>query len=739
MEAYLTQISNYLLRQSWQIAILVVVVAVVSWLLRNRSAHVRYLLWLIVLAKCLVPPFTTIPLAILPAEKPAITLEVTGITVDEPVIVAPSPETVPGPSVPMFIEPRPALNLRQWLSISWIAGVILYALVAVIKALRTEFWLRNKRKPLEIIQQNGIQGLFKDLKFKTFPKIWLIKGIGQPFVWGLLRGGIYLPSDFENIKSTEQRRDILGHELGHILRYDAAVNLLEIVAQAIFWFHPFVWWANKRIRAEREKCCDEITISRLGAIAKEYSKAIVNILISEHKHAQAVPSLAIAGPVKNIEERIKTMLRPGKKFYKRPSLVAAITILLLALLTVPISCVLTNRTESKTAISSFEPTVTMAIYNIIHPIPNYIDRSLDLDKDILLSIPDENQKPEEPGDNVKWLVDNGGDLVAGFEGGGIGLMGFNMVSETLPARAWDELSGDELLDKISEKQIDPNEMQIMKWNEQGDQPVYAFATQNGSVGLLQMLSVDKKTKKIELRYKKLTDAFLNTKAKVHPEKAPSHSLHQAAESRDIEQIKNLISEGADVNTKDKNNITSPQQLAGSSKPYAYQFYAEITPDEVLNFKETKTCKNKGSSPLTTNSFTTVKMINITAMHDDKGKPLQFTTTSKMDGLFLDYNVTLNDPVEPGEKYTFSMEGTMTDMLEHVANMENTFLYRGAMHHHLDGLMTTTFLLPRGAEVISTNPSDMKRTEKNGQIELYNEKLIGDGRSISTQFQYKLTK
>jgi len=56
MEAYLTQISNYLLRQSWQIAILVMVVAVVSWLLRNKSAHIRYLLWLIVLAKCLVPP-----------------------------------------------------------------------------------------------------------------------------------------------------------------------------------------------------------------------------------------------------------------------------------------------------------------------------------------------------------------------------------------------------------------------------------------------------------------------------------------------------------------------------------------------------------------------------------------------------------------------------------------------------------------------------------------------------------
>ena len=69
METYLTQIINYLLMQSWQIAILVVVIAAVNLVLKNRSAHVRYLLWLIVMAKCLVPPLVTIPLAVLPQDK----------------------------------------------------------------------------------------------------------------------------------------------------------------------------------------------------------------------------------------------------------------------------------------------------------------------------------------------------------------------------------------------------------------------------------------------------------------------------------------------------------------------------------------------------------------------------------------------------------------------------------------------------------------------------------------------
>ncbi|MBN2180741.1 MAG: M56 family metallopeptidase [Sedimentisphaerales bacterium] len=716
MEALLIQISNYLLSQSWQIIVLVVAVAAVSWLLRNRSAHVRYLLWLVVLAKCLVPPLVTVPLAILPQEsiqEPVLTpLTEALISAAEIVntneVESPAQNTTSSQVSSRLIisERETRLTIRQWLVIAWIAGVCIFALIVVIKALRTELWLKKRRKPLPSVLQDQIDDIFSRLNIKASPNLWLVDGIGQPFVWGLLRGDIYLPFDFVIVNDTEQRRGIISHELSHITRFDAAVNVVQLIAQAIYWFHPFVWWANQRIRAEREKCCDEMVVAGLGTQAKDYSKAIVEILISEQQQNQPIPSLAVAGPVKNIEERIKTMLRPGKKFYKRPSLIAATTVLLLALMTVPISCVLTNRDESETAISSFEPSITMAIYNIIHPVPNYIDRALDLDKDILLSIPDEHQKPEEPGDNVKWLIDNGGDLVAGFQGEEMGLMGFNMVSETLPARAWDELSGDELLQKVSGKESDPNEMQIMKWNNEGEQPVYAFATKNGSNGLLQMLSVNKKTKKIELRYKKLTNAFLDTKAKVHPEQIPSLSLHQAA---------------------------------GSSKSHVYQYYGEITPDGVIHFKETKTFEKGDNSPRTTFSFTTANKINIKAMYDETGKPLQFTTTSKMDGLFLNYNVILNEPVEPGEKYTFSMEGTMTDAMEKVANMENTFMVRTAMHHHLDGLMTTTYLLPKGAEVISTNPANMKRTKKNGQIELYNEKLIGEGKSISTQFQYKLTK
>ncbi|UCC96846.1 MAG: M56 family metallopeptidase, partial [Phycisphaerales bacterium] len=355
MNDYLTQITDYLLTQSWQIAVLVVVVAAATLLLGNKSAHVRYLLWLIVLAKCLVPPFLTVPLAVLPEERvstlSAMPEDRIAVALERPEMRMAEAPASPAPSaaepVTIVQESLPQLSVRQWAGLGWIVGAALFVLVAVTKALRTEFWLRRQRKLLSTNLQSEIEGLFCELGVRVPPKVWLVEGIGQPFVWGLLHGGIYLPANFVKANNAEHRRGIIGHELSHILRFDAVVNLLQVMAQAVFWFHPLVWWANRRIRAEREKCCDEMTIARLGTKAQDYSDAIVNIVISESESTRPVPSLAVAGPVKNIEERIKTMLRPGKKFYKRPSLVAATFVLLLALLTVPTALVLTARAETK--------------------------------------------------------------------------------------------------------------------------------------------------------------------------------------------------------------------------------------------------------------------------------------------------------------------------------------------------------------------------------------------------------
>jgi serine protease AprX len=353
MDTYLNAVVHYLITQSWQIAALTVAVAVANLALRRHSAHVRYLLWLIVLAKCLVPPVYVVPLQVLPQRAPH-TRPVPSQASErlgEPLDVAPPIRHAASPvpaAEPLRFLPETQVKDRRlsrcgWLGILWMSGAGICASVNLLRAWRGRRWLRRNRRALPAAVESDTAGLLAPYGVRRLPKIWTMPGIGQPFVWGPWRGSIYLPDSFLALDSREHRQDVLAHELSHVLRFDPLVNLLQVFAQVLFWFHPLVWWANRKIRQEREKCCDEMAVAHLQAEPKDYSRALVEALSLQPQSNRLVPSLAIAGPARHIEERIKTMLRPGKRFYRRPSLPAKMIAVTLALVAVPTTWALANR------------------------------------------------------------------------------------------------------------------------------------------------------------------------------------------------------------------------------------------------------------------------------------------------------------------------------------------------------------------------------------------------------------
>ncbi len=360
MNLYLTELVRYLAAQSWQIAALTLAVAAATWALRHKTAHIRYLLWLIVLAKCLVPPFFAVPLRVLP-EKAATPTVVETAPVEHTLGMQKAgiaTESIPPSRPHAVVEPgrveqanpprvgnrpsRPS-DLRLYAGIAWIAGAGLYLAMNLLRAIRGRHWLHTRRRPLPDEVRQETETLLSTAGGRPLPPIWVIDGIGQPFVWGLMRGSIYVPTNFLKIGDREHRKHVLAHELSHVLRFDAAVNALQTLAQGLFWFHPFVWWANREIRREREKCCDEMAVAQLGTEAREYCHAVVETLMSAETSTRPVPSLAVVGPARNLEERIKTMLRPGRQFCRRPSGLTVLIILLVAILTVPTTLVLVAR------------------------------------------------------------------------------------------------------------------------------------------------------------------------------------------------------------------------------------------------------------------------------------------------------------------------------------------------------------------------------------------------------------
>jgi len=344
MSTYANHIVRCLLAQSWQIAMLAGLVGLLSFAIRNRSAHVRYLLWLIVLAKCLVPPFLIVPLAVLP-ERPSAP-SVGGFSLLEEYSAPRPPVAVNEHLKPP--DPAPAMpSTREFAAVVWMVGVVVFLFWVGGRVVRYTSWLRVRRRALPPALTELLRELSDRFKCRRLPRIWLLEGITQPFVWGVLRGSVYLPADFASSGGSDQRRSILAHELSHVARFDAGVNLLQVLAQAVYWFHPLVWWTNRKIRQEREKCCDEMAVAHLNTPPEHYTGAIVDALSTERRSAHPIPSLAIVGSVRDIEERIRTMLTPGREFHTRPTLVAAIIASLIALVTIPTALVLTAQGQGQ--------------------------------------------------------------------------------------------------------------------------------------------------------------------------------------------------------------------------------------------------------------------------------------------------------------------------------------------------------------------------------------------------------
>jgi uncharacterized protein (TIGR03435 family) len=100
--------------------------------------------------------------------------------------------------------------------------------------------------------------------------------VDTPTVVGWLKPAILLPVAAMANLTPAQVDAILAHELAHVRRHDSLVNLLQIAAETVLFYHPAVWWVSSRIRAEREHCCDEIATS-VCVDAFTYAEALVEL------------------------------------------------------------------------------------------------------------------------------------------------------------------------------------------------------------------------------------------------------------------------------------------------------------------------------------------------------------------------------------------------------------------------------------------------------------------------------
>ena len=132
-----------------------------------------------------------------------------------------------------------------------------------------------------------------------------------PLTWGIWRPVILLPEDAIEWDSSH-RRVVLRHELAHIARFDSLSQQIAGVACAIYWFNPLVWMAERKLRAECERACDDMVVSA-GTPGAVYATHLLEVARSARSFGSpALLSVAMARPTQ-LEGRLLAVLDDSRR------------------------------------------------------------------------------------------------------------------------------------------------------------------------------------------------------------------------------------------------------------------------------------------------------------------------------------------------------------------------------------------------------------------------------------------
>ncbi len=333
--------------------VLAVLAAVVARICRRPA--VRQALWLLVLLKLITPPL--LPLSVawprseeneLPAEQPPRAVAVLPSESDssEPLAMeggrdAPAPESEPSaPDAPLIVSPSSSPPLIDYwipaLFVVWLGGALTWWTLVAVRLGRFQRCIRQtSRAPVEVQEQSRRLAIL--LGLRRCPPVVFVSAPLSPMLWALgLSPRLLLPVELWHKLTAEQQDTLLAHELAHLRRGDHWVRRLELLALGLYWWHPVVWWARRRLQEAEEECCDAHVVAVLPDAAPAYASALVETVtfLSQTRPAVLVGTSG-AGHVPLLKRRLTMILSETSS--RKPSRLAFWSVLGLGALLLPLA------------------------------------------------------------------------------------------------------------------------------------------------------------------------------------------------------------------------------------------------------------------------------------------------------------------------------------------------------------------------------------------------------------------
>ncbi len=272
-----SRLSLALLHSLWIVAVIVLAVAAIDYGLRRHAVRIRY----VVMTMGLCLSFCVLPAVLVlygdadtaPAPIPVPTAAATAAQNDRQ--PAESTSTVIPATTPVAqlianptLEPRTAegLSFNRWSQI-FVLVYTLGVLLMLARFLRGVVAARRLCGRAEAIESGPLYELLQraadSWSMRIVPRLARAEEIIVPKVVGLLRPTILLPMSAGTGLTTDELAMILAHELAHIRRHDMWINLLQRLAETLYFFNPAIWYLSRRISTLREFCCDEAVCTTL--------------------------------------------------------------------------------------------------------------------------------------------------------------------------------------------------------------------------------------------------------------------------------------------------------------------------------------------------------------------------------------------------------------------------------------------------------------------------------------------
>jgi len=265
-------VSSALLHSLWQDAIVGLLLWGALVALRHATANARYLVCCAALGLMAALPILTMIVVSDRGIPDHLTMPAS-LT-----IVTPMDDATPregAPPAPGTLSENGLASLRPWVLPLWFVGVLACSLRLVLAGAHTAV-LRRRSDPEQGPIASTVARLAARIGVHRSVSVRISIMTDTPATLGLLRPVILLPPAVALGVTPEQLEALLAHELAHIRRHDYLVNVLQMLAETLFFYHPAVWWVSKRMRVERELCCDDIAVDACGD-AVSYAQALTKV------------------------------------------------------------------------------------------------------------------------------------------------------------------------------------------------------------------------------------------------------------------------------------------------------------------------------------------------------------------------------------------------------------------------------------------------------------------------------